>query len=309
VHARTGDGPSAGPGPAGIENPASPAAAVPAAGNPAGSADAYGVQDEALDLAPWIVLEPGLHYAEFSLDRHGAGGAIAAVRIDPRYFDFVLCASGKEADRSARTLSEWGELHGLSAAVNASMYLPDGTTSTGYMRDGAYVNNPRMARRFGAFLASGPDDPSLPGADIIERDDPAWREKLDRYRMAVQNYRMVDSQRRVLWSPGGPLYSISAIAQDGRGRILFLHSRERIEAHAFAQEALRLPADLKCIMYVEGGGQAGLLVRSPRLSKVITGRIPADFLITGRLSARLPNVVGARRKNGGGRNPAMPPSK
>ena len=251
-----------------------------------------------MDEPPWIALEPGLHYAEFSLERQGAGRAIAAVRIDPARFDLVLCASGNEADRSARTLSEWGELHDLSAAVNASMYLPDGTTSTGYMRDGAYVNNPRMVRRFGAFLAAGPDDPRLPQAGIIERDDPAWKEKLARYRMAVQNYRMVDSQRRVLWSPGGPLYSISAIAQDGQGRILFLHSRERIEAHAFAQEALRLPADIRCIMYVEGGGQAGLLVRSPRLSKVITGRIPADFLITGRLSARLPNVVGARRRQG-----------
>ena len=255
-------------------------------------------QDEAdaQDEPPWIALEPGLHYAEFRLEHYGARHAIAAVRIDPKAFDLVLCASGSEADRSARTLSEWGELHDLAAAVNASMYLPDGTTSTGYMRSGSYVNNPRVARRFGAFLVAGPDDPSLPQAGIIERDDPAWREKLGHYRMAVQNYRMVDSQRRVLWSQGGPLYSISAIAQDGQGRILFLHSRERIEAHAFAQEALRLPADVRCLMYVEGGGQAGLLVRSKRLSKVITGRIPADFLITGRLSARLPNVVGARRK-------------
>ncbi len=248
------------------------------------------------DESPWIALEPGLHYAEFRLERYGASHAIAAVRIDPRHFDLVLCARGSEADRSARTLSEWGELHDLSAAVNASMYLPDGTTSTGYMRSGSYVNNPRMVRRFGAFLVAGPDAPSLPQADIIERDDPAWREKLGHYRMAVQNYRMVDSQRRVLWSQGGPLYSISAIAQDGKGRILFLHSRERIEAHAFAQEVLRLPADARCIMYAEGGGQAGLLVRSSRLSKVITGRLPGDFLITGRLSARLPNVIGARRK-------------
>ena len=36
------------------------------------------------------------------------------------------------------------------AAINASMYLPDGVTSTGYMRQDDYINNKRLVRRFGA---------------------------------------------------------------------------------------------------------------------------------------------------------------
>ena len=90
--------------------------------------------------------------------------------------------------------------------------------------------------------------------------------------MVVQNYRMINSQRRILWSPGGPLYSISAIAQDGKGRILFLHSRDRIEAYVFAQQLLQLPLDIHTVMYVEGGSQAGLLIHSEALSREVQGR-------------------------------------
>ena len=84
------------------------------------------------------------------------------------------------------------------------MYLPDGLKSTGYMRSGTYINNGRIVGRFGAFLTAGPDTPNLPRAAIIEKDDPDWKEKISHYRMVVQNYRMINSQRRILWSPGGP---------------------------------------------------------------------------------------------------------
>lgn len=237
------------------------------------------------------LLEPGLEYGEFVTD--GGSKHITAVRINPENFDLLLCSSLRE-DSQPRTLGEWGEKFNLSAAINASMYLPDGLKSTGYMRSGTYINNGRIVGRFGAFLTAGPDTPNLPRTAIIEKDDPDWKEKISHYRMVVQNYRMINSQRRILWSPGGPLYSISAIAQDGKGRILFLHSRDRIEAYVFAQQLLQLPLDIHTVMYVEGGSQAGLLIHSEALSREVQGRSAAYF-ITGRLRVRLPNVIGARR--------------
>lgn len=237
------------------------------------------------------LLEPGLEYGEFVSD--GGTKHITAVRINPENFDLLLCSSLRE-DSQPRTLGEWGEKFNLSAAINASMYLPDGQKSTGYMRSGSYINNGRIVGRFGAFLTAEPDTPSLPRAAIIEKDDPDWKEKISHYRMVVQNYRMINSKRRILWSPGGPLYSISAIAQDGQGRILFLHSRDRVEAYVFAQQLLQLPLDVRTVMYVEGGSQAGLLIHSEALSRELQGRNAAYF-ITGRLRVRLPNVIGARR--------------
>lgn len=128
------------------------------------------------------------------------------------------------------------------------------------------------------------------------RTPPGWEEQLKRYRLVVQNYRMISADRRILWSPGGPLYSISAVAVDGEGQILFLHCRQPVEAYAFAQQLLHLPLNVRTVMYVEGGGQAGLLVRSPALTRELVGQSAAGLLVTGDLRALLPNVLGARRR-------------
>lgn len=264
-----------------------------AAGIDAGAADA-GVSNGPVSNAAvsinWKEADTGIEYAEVSLH----GFTLAVVRVDPDENEFVLCSAGNE-DGEARTLREWGERHDLLAAINASMYLPDGSTSTGYMRSGDYVNNSRYVQRFGAFFAARPDDPDLPKAAIFEREDDLWQDMLPHYRIVVQNYRLVNSQRRILWSPGGPLYSISAVAQDGDGNILLLHSREPIEAYSFAQKLLHLPLDIRTVMYVEGGGQAGLLLRAKNLEREHLGKSAMDWFVTGNRTVKLPNVIGVHK--------------
>lgn len=250
----------------------------------------------AQDAAPadlWLPLEPGLFLGEFPLDETEA--RLTALRIDPRFFDFVLCSRSQD-NGPVRTLSQWGEEYDLAAAINASMYLPDDSTSTGYMRQGTHTNNGRIVQRFGAFFVAGPTDPQLPGAAILDRDNPRWRELLDKYSLVIQNYRMTGEDRRVLWSPGGPHYAISAVAQDGEGHILFLHCHQPVEAHAFARQILHLPLNARTVMYVEGGAQAGLLVRSATLRRELAGISATGFLVTGNLRAAVPNVLGVRRK-------------
>ncbi|MCX4310509.1 MAG: phosphodiester glycosidase family protein [Desulfovibrio sp.] len=253
--------------------------------------DSLGLEEKG--RAQWLELEPGLDFGEFRLDPEEA--KITALRIDPDRFDFLLGSSSR-MDGKTRTLGQWARDIDLAAAINASMYLPDGSTSTGYMRHGEHVNNPRIAGRFGAFFVAGPKRVGLPRAAIIDRDMPDWRKILEDYDLVVQNYRMINSKRRILWSPGGPLYSISAVAQDGKGRILFLHSRSPVEAYSFAQQLLHLPLDVRTVMYVEGGAQAGLLVRTDKLSREISGAHAPSLLITGNLKAPLPNILGARRQ-------------
>ena len=149
----------------------------------------------------WRELEKGLWFGEFQLNDGYA--RLTVVRIDPAFFDFTLCARSQDSGPS-RPLNQWGEQYNLSAAINASMYLPDGSTSTGYMRQGEHTNNGRIVQRFGAFFVAGPDEPGLPLAAIIDRDNPVWRQQLDRYSLVIQNYRMINADRRILWSPGGP---------------------------------------------------------------------------------------------------------
>lgn len=244
---------------------------------------------------PWIRQE-GLAFAELPLPlRDGPGPRVAVVRLSPDVFDFVLCAVGR-GKHPPLTLRQWAQREGLEAAINASMYLPDGVTSTGYLREGSYANNSRLARRFGAFFVAGPDDDALPAATIIDRDEPDWQARLARYRLVIQNYRLISGDGRILWKPGGPRSAISAVGADAEGHILFLHCREPLDAYSFADGLLRLPLRLRAVMYVEGGGQAGLVLRAGGLEREFNGRSAAEFLPAGSIRAALPNVLGARRR-------------
>ena len=275
--------------PAAPQQPHSQQALTPPAADE--SAASIGMDNQG--RADWRELEQGLFFGEFQLNDGDA--RLSVLRIDPAHFDFTLCARSQDNGPS-RPLSQWGEQYDLVAAINASMYLPDGSTSTGYMRQGEHTNNGRIVQRFGAFFVAGPDEPGLPLAAIIDRDNPLWRQQMERYSLVIQNYRMINADRRILWSPGGPHYSISAVAQDGDGQILFMHCRQPVEAYAFAQQVLHLPLNVRTVMYVEGGGQAGLLVRSAALTRELVGLSPSGLLVTGDLRAVLPNVLGARRK-------------
>lgn len=281
------------------------------------------------EAIPWTELETGLEYAEF--DRNDeTKSTIVLLRFNPAHFTFQVHSISEEGGLPL-TLRQWANKHPLVAAINASMYLPDGRTSTGYMRRHDHVNSKRVVGRFGAFFVAqlyqpNPSDtttqlpppattqplapssqsnqapppapmaPAIsPSATLLDKDIDPWEAELPKYVSVVQNYRMINAQRRVLWSPGGPLYSISAVGKDGAGNILFIHCREPIEAYAFATMLLALPIDVRTVMYVEGGAQAGLLVNTSKYTRAWAGRSPMDFLITGNINAPLPNIIGVVR--------------
>lgn len=241
----------------------------------------------------WLPLEPGLEFYEFRTDE--TAPKISVLRIDPEYFEFVLGAAGQN-NEEPRTLKDWANDLNLKAAINASMYLPDNKTSTGYMRSGDYVNNPKIMGRFGTFFVANPKQEGLPKAMLLDKDSQNWEDTLAQYDLAIQNYRMTNNKRQILWSPGGPLYSISAVAQDGHGKILFLHSRMPVEAYSFVQQLLHLPLDVRTVMYVEGGAQAGLLVSADNFRRDLSGPHAPSFMVTGNLKALLPNIIGIRPK-------------
>ena len=44
-----------------------------------------------------------------------------------------------------------------------------------------HFNNRRIVQRFGAFFVAGPTLPDLPGAAIVDRDDPQWEQHIRQY--------------------------------------------------------------------------------------------------------------------------------
>jgi len=243
----------------------------------------------------WQDLEAGLQFASFAASQAENATYIDILRIDPALFRFSLHSASAEGQAS-RSLGSWADREELVLAINASMYLPDYHTSTGYLRYGAHVNNPRIHGRFGAFFVAEPDTSDLPQAAILDRECDPWEERLPRYMLVAQNYRMIDADGKVLWLPGGSEHSIAAVGQDRQGHILFIHCRVPMTGEAFAAALLRMPLALRSLMYVEGGSQAAMLARCPALRRLWIGQSSIAFLQAPENGSPLPNILGARRR-------------
>lgn len=270
----------------------------------------------ATDIA-WRELEPGFELAEYTPDPGVfQSHTVVVLRIDPLQAEFVLLNASEEG--AALSLRGWADRASLLAAINASMYLPDALTSTGYMRGPIHTNNPRVVNKFGAFFVASPRElaerkavviesslpdvlshepfKELPSAAILDRDADPWEQQLKAYNIVIQNYRLINAEGRILWAPGGPSYAVSAIGADKSGRILFLHCREPLTGEDFARLLLEMQLNVRVVMYVEGGPQAGLLVRAGTVDSQWMGRHVVDFLTSGNKNAPLPNVLGVRRR-------------
>lgn len=246
-------------------------------------------------LPPWENLEEGLQLGLFPARFNGDSPfEVVFLRIDPACFEFTVETASAEGQ--PLSLDAWALRRNLIAAINASMYLPDGITSTGYLRSGETINNGRIVSRFGAFFVAGPDSPDLPAANLLDRSSDDWENLLPHYSMVAQNYRMISAERHLLWKPGGPRNSISAVARDGTGAILFILCRQPLTGVDFGSLLLSLPLDIRVVMYTEGGNQAGLLVYTPARNQVWLGRHLSDFWSSGGKGAPLPNIIGVRRK-------------
>src|SRR5439155_455117 len=93
---------------------------------------------------------------------------------------------------------------------------------------------------------------------------PGFESTLSRYGTAVQDLRMVASMPapHVVWTNATRRWSQAALAQDGDGRILLVHSRAPHFPGDLARGLLALPLDIRVLMHTEGGPEASLAVRS-----------------------------------------------
>ena len=250
----------------------------------------------------WLRLEEGLDvarlaYAEKKDNEFSRRIIIRVLRFDTDRFDFRLFSSRWE-NLGVPTMREWAEKKNLVSAINASMYLKDGQTSTGYMRSGERTNNGRIVSRYGAFFVAGPREAGLPRAAVLDRDTDDWQHLLPRYDIVVQNFRLMGPEGAQLWPENGPEHAIAAIAEDLNGRILFLHCPDPASVHDFVNAlAAHAELNINSAMYVEGGSEASLLLRLPGLLRLWNGMTPASYMFSSRGDAiPLPNILGVVRR-------------
>ena len=263
----------------------------------------YSLLPPALGLAgsaSWNSLDHGLSLGEFAVKTGpaGKGCGITILRIDSQFYDFRLFAAS-EHEQKSRTVSQWTEEFSLVAAINASMYQgADHLRSTGYMRNYRHNNNPNINRSFGAFMAFNPVDPSLPQVQIIDRRlQKDWKDLIERYHSVVQNYRMVSFGKKRGWPQRSQRHGTAAIGLDAENRVMFILSRAPFSTHDLIHALLSLPINIQSAMYVEGGPQAALHLRTGSRNMTWTGICEANFIAPdSAFEFEIPNVIGISKR-------------
>jgi len=248
--------------------------------------------------SPWKALLPGLMLAEFASPQKSPVGdsTIRVLRIDPAHFRFKLLNASREGQGNRLSTREWVKRNRLVAAINASMYQRDFLTSVSLMQTGGHVNSSWFSKDK-TILAFDPVDASLPAVRIIDRDCEDFAELKKLYRTLIQSIRMVSCRGENVWVQKQKIWSAAAIGIDGRGRLLFIHSRSPYSMHDLIDILLGLPLDLKRAMYVEGGADAQMYVATGQAEYEFIGSYSSgSYESDGNLFAwPVPNVVGISR--------------
>lgn len=262
-----------------------------------------------LRAEPWPdsgeALEPGLDLAVIPFNTElGNREDLIILRVDPQKVTLDLLISS-ELGIEPLTPEAWAENYDLFAVINASMYLDNANTSTGYMRHGDFVNNGNIAARFGAFFVSEPKSAAeaavekCPQAAILDREADDWQVLLPLYNTVAQNFRIIDGNGKLLWGASDKRHSVAALGEDDSGFIYFIHTPGMVSVPELVRLLSGLPIKLTRLMYVEGGRPAALHVRTPKLTRTWRGRY-AEFLQDDAGTTPLPNVIVVRAKSAPG---------
>jgi hypothetical protein len=242
----------------------------------------------------WLPLSEGLWLGEFDLPAklRDEGSEVLVLKIDPELYALKLL-SASEHHTGSMTAEGWADKFNLVAVINASMYQVNRITSTGYMRNFAHLNNPKVNPKFGAFLVFNPVDDSLPRVQIIDKYYQGWNKLIHKYNTVIQNYRMISAKQENLWLRSDRRYNIASVGIDNAGNILFIHSKNPYSVYTFNQILLEIPINLYNAMFVEGGSEAFLYVNTGKLDSKLPGadnNWPGHDLSQG--SVPVPNVIG-----------------
>jgi len=239
----------------------------------------------------WKRIDDGLSLAEFQSQ------GITVVRVAPTAYSYKLL-SASEYNNVRMTTKKWSQAHNLVSATNAGMFLPDGVTNVGYMKNFNHVNSPRLGTNYNAVLAFNRVDATVPEVQIIDLKCQEFGRLKEKYQTFVQGMRMVSCRQENVWEKQDRMWSIAAFGMDKSGNGLFIFGETPYSVHDFTQLLLSLPVWLYNAMYLEGGPEATLYFSAGGVEFEKVGKHQTALSENGfqRMARSLPNVIGIRRK-------------
>lgn len=185
---------------------------------------------------------------------------ITIVRVDPTRYAFRFLTESHEGKR--RPLPEWIRSHGLTGGINAGMFLPDGR-SCGFLRQKGEVRSDRRPAKFDGVIGFDPLG-TLPAFVVAGRGCSkgfGWVRK--NFDSMLQGYRvMVDCRGRAVEWPHKRRFSAAGIGVDRDGHAVLVHSRTPYQPKVLNSMLAHPSLGIRGLVYVEGGPEASLFVKS-----------------------------------------------
>jgi hypothetical protein len=250
----------------------------------------------------WKQLSHGLYYAEIDGPHVSkfSDSKVSILKIDPEVFDFTLVVA-TQYDSSQKTIKQWCDTMNLTAAINAGMYsLKDHMSGSGYMQTYDHINNPVYKESFNALAVFNPKSKSVAPFQIVDMKNQDWKSIKKDYYSCFQSIRMIDNQHRGIYWKKKPLLScsMSVLATDRSGNVLFLFSRSPYNANEVIKFMLGPLLNIQTAMYLEGGPEASLYVKTDsaeiiKFGSYVSYACPND---DNQELRKMPNILGIKKK-------------
>ncbi|MBO2009686.1 phosphodiester glycosidase family protein [Hymenobacter negativus] len=250
------------------------------------------------DALVWQQLDQGLALGEYTpVSKSELGDSkITILRINPNFYAFRLLESVRFKDQR-KTAAQWCQQEKLVACINAGMYQPDGQ-NTGYMRNYKSINNTAF-NADNCLLAFNPTDSSQAEIKLIDRGCEAdWEQQAQRYQSVSQSVRMIDCHQNNTWAQQPKKWSSAVWGMDKEGQALMIFCRSPYTMHDYVDILLQAPLNIQQAMYLEGGPEASLYLKSGATERNLFGSYETGFTENdnSQEAFALPNVIGIVRK-------------
>lgn len=177
------------------------------------------------------------------------------------------------------------------------MFQMDGLTTVGFMKVSGRIHNPRF-NDDNTLVAFGTDIPNLPQFQIIDRECQDWKQLVNQYENACQGIRMVDCKQHNRWSQQPRKWSMVVMGMDKSRRALMIFCRSPYSVHDFIEMLLEMDLDLRGAMYLEGGPEASLYLKTADCEVERYGSYETGFFESDANSRAwpIPNVIAIRHR-------------
>ena len=211
----------------------------------------------------WRTLREGMEFTTLRGDPYCRRGSseIALLRLDPAHVSLRVLHYSREQGGVPLTIVEWQQVTNALAVFNAGQYYPDLSYMGLLVSDGVRVSK-RLHPGFKAALVASPDD-GRTAVRVLDLD----REPLDPaapgWRQVAQSFMLFDRGGRPRIRKSDGVANRTAVAQDGKGRILVITSEGGYTLWDFAALLQKAPIGLSHAMSMDGGYEAELCVSAP----------------------------------------------